>query len=197
MTGNTTYEGYPYPLETDFADVQDAFRLATAVDADLRAAQAPFRSFLSRPSFIALQSSTQSGVIAGSEILQTQTIEWDNAGMLTAGGTVWKQPLSQPPSWWLFGATVRVSPTGTPTAGDLNLAQIVVQTTDVVTGVLTTTNFWHRIDDTVTGGDWMNVFGMAPVYHGQAFVRAWFDGSVAKGILAGSRFWGLYLGPVT
>lgn len=197
MTGNTTNEGYPYPLVGDFGDVQDVFRLASAIDTDLRAAQAPFRSFLSRPSFIGLQATTQAGAANTSQFLQTQTIEWDNAGMLSAGGTLWTQPLSQPPSWWLLGTTVRVNPTGTPSAGDLNLAEILVQTTDPVTGVATLSTYFQRNDDTVTGGEWMNMFVVVQAYHALAEVIATFDGSVPKGILAGSRFWGMFLGPVT
>lgn len=197
MTGNTINEGFPYPLESDFADVQDAFRLATAIDSDLRGQQDQFRAFLGRPSFIGMQASTQGGVTQNTQNLQMQTIEWDNTGGLVAGSTIWNQPFSQPPSWWLFGATIRVNPTGAQVVGDLNMGQIAVQTTDQVTGLFSITNFFQRNDDTNTNGEWINMFAMAPIYKGITQCSATFNGTTAKGILAGSRFWGMYLGPVS
>lgn len=194
MSGNTVNEGLPYPLEPDFADVQDAFRLATAIDSDLRADQAPFRAFMGRPSFIGMQQTTQGGINSGTQILQMQTVEWDNTQGVA--GNIWNQPLSQPPSWWMFGATIRVNPTGGQVVGDLNLGQIVVQTADQVTGLLSLKHFWQRNDDSATNGEWINLFGMTPIYHGVAECLLTVDGSTAKGILAGSRFWGVYLGPV-
>ena len=195
MSGLTTNEGIPYPGEGDFADVQDAYRLATAIDSDLRADQAPYRAFLARPSFIAMQNATQSGISVGSQILNLQTVEWDNTGGL--GATSWTQPVSQPPSWWMFGTTLRVNPTGTPVAGDLNMGNINVVTADPVTGIQSISNFYQRNDESVTGGEWINMFTMVPIY--RAFVRVFctFNGSTAKGLLAGSRFWGFYLGPVS
>lgn len=197
MTGTTPNEGYPYPLESDFADVQDAYRLATAIDSDLRSEQAPFRALLGRPSFIGLQTATQSGATNLQQVLLVQSVEWDNTGGLVVGSGVWTQPLSQPPSWWMFGATIRVNPTGTPVSGDLNMGGIVVQTADQVTGQLSLKSFYQRNDDSVTGGEWINLFTMAPIYHGAAECLYIADGSTAKGILAGSRFWGICLGPVT
>jgi len=197
MTGNTTYEGYPYPLEGDFADVQDAYRLASALDTGLRAEQAPFRQYLARPSFIAMQATTQSGITSGVQYLQFQTVEWDNTGGAPVNATFWTQPPAQGPSWWMFGGTIRVNPTGSQVVGDMNEAEIIVQTSDQVTGTITNKNFYQRNDDTNTNGEWLNVFAVAPIYHGLAQLAYKCDGSTAKGILAGSRFWGLYLGPVS
>lgn len=197
MTGKTVVEGLPYPTESDFADVQDAFRLATAIDSDLRADQASFRQFIARPSFIGLQTVTQSGITVGTEILTMQTVEWDNTGGLTAGATFWSQPLAQPPSWWLFGATIRVNPTGAQVVGDLNMGTLFIQTVDQVTGLSSFTTFRQRNDDTNTNGEWINLFAMAPIYQGLVQAQATFNGSTAKGILAGSRLWGMYMGPVT
>jgi hypothetical protein len=196
MSGNTTNEGFPFPLSGDFADVQDAYRLAQAIDSDLRGQQNAYRTFMGRPSFIGMQSATQSGVTQNCQVLQMGTVEWDNTGGLSPGGTLWTQPISQPPSWWMFGATVRVNPTGSQVVGDLNVASILVQTTDQVTGLFSLTQFDQRNDDTNTNGEWINLFAMAPIYRGLAEVQACFWGSTAKGILAGSRFWGMYLGPV-
>lgn len=196
MTGSTTSEGYPYPLVSDFADVQDAFRLAQAIDTDLRTAQAPLRAFMGRPSFIGQQVGNQTGITSGTQYLTMNTVEWDNTGGLIAGNNFWSQPLSQPPSWWLFGATILVKPTSTLVVGDLNIGQIVYQTADQITGVLTLSSAYQRNDDTNTNGEWINLFTMGAIYHGAAQARLTVDGSTAKGIQASSRFWGLYMGPV-
>lgn len=197
MTGTTTSESLPYPALSDFADVQDAFRLATAIDSDLRGEQAPFRAFMGRPSFIGLQTANQAGANSTVQAIQMQTIEWDNTGGAIANNSFWSQPLAQPPSWWLFGATIRVSVTGTPAVGDLNMGQITASTADQVTGLITRKIFSQRNDETNTGGEWINLFAMVPVYRAtvQSFLRV--DGTTAKGIGAGSRFWGMYMGPVT
>lgn len=198
MSGTTPIEGYPYPLTSDFADVQDAFRLAMAIDADLRAEQAPFRSFLARPSFIARQLTTGSGFTAGQQSLTFGVIEWDNTGGLTLNGTSWVQPNAQQPSWWLFGATLLVNiVSGTPVVGDMCMCEISMSTTDPVTDVVTTTNAYQRNDDSNTSGEWINLFAMAPIYHGTASCTLILNGSTQKAVQLGSRFWGMYLGPVT
>jgi len=198
MSGSTTTQGYPYPLTSDFADVQDAFRLATAIDADLRAEQAPFRAFMGRPSFIGRQSATGSGFLSGSSTLTTGAIDWDNTGGLRVGGTGWTQPLNQQPSWWLFGATILVSiVSGTPVVGDLCLGRINVTTTDQVTTVSSTTSSYQRNDETNTNGEWINFFTMAPIYQGSVACALILNGSTQKSIQSGSRLWGMYLGPVT
>jgi hypothetical protein len=198
MSGTTPVEGYPYPLEGDFADVQDAFRLATAIDADIRAEQAPFRAFMGRPSFIARQTANGSGFIIGSQIFTFNTIEWDNTGGAVAGSSQWLQPNSQAPSWWMFGCTLLVVPiSGTPVVGDLTMAQIAVQTTDQVTNIVTETDFFQRNDETNTAGEWLNAFAMAPMFQGSAQLFLNLNGSTQKAIQSGSRLWGIYLGPVT
>jgi hypothetical protein len=198
MSGSTVTEGYPYPLPSDFADVQDAFRLATAIDTDLRAEQAPFRAFMARPSFIGRQTSNGSGFISGSQSLVMGAVEWDNTGGLTAGASSWSQPLSQQPSWWLFGCTVLVAIiSGTPVVGDMNMGRIQVATTDQVSGVSTNTFAYQRNDDTNTGGEWINLSMAAPLYRGSASCSLILNGSTQKSVQAGSRFWGMYLGPVT
>jgi hypothetical protein len=198
MSGTTTVEGYPYPNLTDFADVQDAFRLATAIDADLRGEQAPLRTFMARPSFIGRQSGNGSGFLSGSDVVSMNVIEWDNTGGLTGSGGTWTQPLVQPPSWWLFGCTVLVAViSGTPVVGDMNMGQIVVTSTDQVTNVQSSTTWSQRNDDTNTNGEWINLFAMAPIYHGSARCFLTLNGSTQKGTGSGSRFWGMYLGPVT
>lgn len=198
MSATTPVEGYPYPLTPDFADVQDAFRLATAIDADLRAEQAPFRAFLGRPSFIARQTVTGSGFTAGSQNMTVGAIDWDNTGGLTVGVSSWLQPNNQPPSWWLVGATILVNiVSGTPVVGDMNLGRISVNTTDPVTTVVSTTNFFQRNDETNTNGEWINLFGMAPIYQGSVNCSLILNGSTQKAVQLGSRFWGMYLGPVT
>jgi hypothetical protein len=197
MSATTPVEGYPYPLTTDFADVQDSFRLAVAIDEDLRAEQAPFRAFIGRPSFIARQTVTGSGFIAGSQNFSVGAIEWDNTGGLTVGQSSWLQPNNQQPSWWLFGAMILVNiVSGTPVVGDMNMGRIAVNSTDQVTSLVSTTSFFQRNDDTNTGGEWINVFGMAPVFQGSAFCQLNLNGSTQKAIQLGSRFWGMYLGPV-
>jgi hypothetical protein len=198
MSGTTINEGFPYPLTPDFADVQDAFRLASAIDADLRAEQAPFRSFIGRPSFIARQTVNGSGFISGSDTLSVGAIEWDNTGGLTVGPNNWVQPNNQQPSWWMFGATILVAVvSGTPVVGDLNMGRINVSTTDQVTGLSSTSSFYQRNDETNTGGEWINLFAMAPIYQGSMNAALILNGSTQKTTQAGSRFWGLYLGPVT
>jgi hypothetical protein len=198
MSANTPVEGYPYPLTPDFADVQDAFRLATSIDADIRAEQAPFRAFMGRPSFIGRQTVTGSGFLAGSQNLSVGAIEWDNTGGLAVGSSVWSQPLAQQPSWWLFGTTILVNiVSGVPVVGDMNMGQIAVNTTDPVTTVVSSSNFYQRNDDTNTNGEWINFFAMAPIYQGSASCTLILNGSTQKAVQLGSRFWGMYLGPVT
>jgi hypothetical protein len=197
MTGTTPVEGYPYPLEADFADVQDAFRLATAIDADLRSEQAPFRTFLARPSFIGRQTSTGSGFTTGSASLIMGAVDWDNTGGLIAGSTVWNQPLAQAPSWWMFGATILVSNLAAAVVGDMTMGQIQASSVDQVTGVQSVSNFYQRNDDSNTAGEWINFFAMAAIYQGQADCLLNLNGTTSKAIANGSRFWGMYLGPVT
>jgi hypothetical protein len=198
MSGNTTNKGYPYPLETDFADVQDAYRLAMAIDADLRADQAPFRAFESRPSFVVRQTSNGSGFTSGSVDLKIQAIDWDTTGGAVINNSAWFQPNNQAPSWWLFGATIlTVAISGTPVVGDLVIGQLEVSTTDQVSGLSTTSEFSQRNDESNTGGEWLNVFTMAAIYRGNVAAQLQLNGSTQKAISAGSTFWGLYLGPVT
>jgi hypothetical protein len=198
MSGTTPVEGYPYPLTSDFADVQDAFRLATAIDGDLRAEQAPFRAFVGRPSFIARQSVTGSGFQTGDDTVDIDVIEWDNTGGLIVGASAWNQPFAQPPSWWLFGATILVDiVSGTPVVGDMNMGQMVIDSTDPVTSVVSTSNFYQRNDETNTNGEWINLFAMAPIFQGTLTTNLILNGTTQKAIQTGSRFWGMYLGPVT
>ena len=197
MTGTTTYEGYPYPLTTDFGDVQDAFRLATAVDTDLRGAQGPLRAFMGRPAFIGRQTSTQTGFITGSQTLQMQTLDFDNTGGVQAGAFAWLQPYSQGPSWWMFGCTILVAPTGAQVVDNMNMAQIQVYSVDQVTNQTTLSNYYQRNDDSGTNGEWINMFCMVPIYQGQAQCNLILNGSTTKAIGTGSRFWGMYMGPVT
>ncbi len=192
MSGSTATEGYPYPLESDFADVQDAFRLALAIDADLRAEQAPFRAFEGRPSFIGRQVANNSA--PGS--LQLTATDWDNTGGIFTSG--WTQPTSQQPSWWLFGCTILVAIiSGTPVVGELNLGVITVTTTDQVSGVASSTSYYQRNDETNTNGEWVNFFAAAPIYQGSVQCSLLTSGTAVKAAGAGSRFWGMYLGPVT
>lgn len=197
MSGTTANKGLPYPGEADFADVQDAFRLATAIDSDVRAVQAPFRSFGQRPSFIARCTVNQSGFISGTQQMPVGAIEWDNTGGLTVGSGYWIQPNSQPPSWWYFGATLLVSPTGSQVLGEMNAAFISVQTTDQVTQQISNTNFYQRNDDSTTNGEWLNLTCVAPVYQGSASLFLELQGTTQKAVQNGSRLWGMYLGPVT
>ncbi len=199
MTGTTPTEGYPYPLTSDFADVQDAYRLATAIDTDLRAEQAPFRAFMGRPSFIGRQTVTPGSGQSGTWIMQMNAVDWDNTGGVTAGSYTWYQPIGQAPSWWLFGCTLLVNfVSGTQTVGDMNLGRIELDTTDQVSGVVTANYFYQRNDDTGTSGEWVNLFAMAPMYRGNAQAALILNSSTAQRTLGpGSRFWGMYLGPVT
>lgn len=197
MSASTPVEGYPYPLTSDFADVQDAFRFASAVDINLRAEQAPFRNFMARPSFISRQTANGSTFISGSQSLVCQAAEWDNTGGLTVGNSAWSQPLAQQPSWWLFGATILLNNAATGVVADLVMGQISVATADQVTGVQTTSNWYQRNDETSTGGEWVNLFAMAPIYQGSVSTLLVINGTTLKSIGAGSRFWGMYLGPVT
>lgn len=198
MSGNTVNEGYPYPLTSDFADVQDAFRLATAIDADLRSEQAPFRSFLARPSFIVQQAANGSGFTSGSDLLVLSTITWDNTGGAVLNAFSWKQPTGQAPSWWMFGATVLTTAiSGTPVVGDMTMGRLQVSTTDQVSGVATSTSVYQRNDETNTGGEWINLFTMAALYRGSVSCALILNGTTQKAIQGGSTLWGLYLGPVT
>jgi len=198
MSGNTINKGYPYPLTSDFADVQDAYRLAIAIDADLRADQAPFRAFESRPSFVVRQTSNGSGFLSGTDRLKIGTIDWDNTGGAVVNNTSWVQPVGQAPSWWLFGTTILTTAiSGTPVVGDLVMGRLSITTTDQVSAVATTTTATQRSDETNTGGEWLNVFTMAAIYRGSVSAQLLLNGSTQKAISAGSTFWGLSLGPVT
>lgn len=196
MSGSTAHEGFPYPLTPDFADVQDAFRLATAVDAEARAQQAPMRAFMGRPSFIARQTVTGSNFLSGSQTMTVGAIDWDNTGGLTVGVSSWRQPLAMPPSWWLFGGTLLETPTAAAVLGEGIMAQLLVTTVDQVTGASSSTSFYQRTDETGTNGEWLNVFGMAPVYRATVSLRLLLNGTTTKATLAGSRLWGMQLGPV-
>lgn len=196
MSGNTTVEGYPYPLTSDFADVQDAFRLATAVDKVLRAEQAAPRAFMGRPSFIARQTATGSPFSGGQQNLAIGAIDWDSSGGLTVGDSRWRQPNAQAPSWWLLGATLLVSNAAAPVVGDGIVARIDAVSVDAVTNVSSPTYFYQRNDESNTGGEWLNVFGMAQMYRGSVGLQLQLNGTTNKSILAGTRLWGLYLGPV-
>jgi hypothetical protein len=197
MSGSTVNKGLPYPLTSDFADVQDAFRLATAIDSGLRAEQAPLRAFMARPSFIGRQVAAGSGFTAGVSSLSTTAIDWDNTGGLTLGNFSWRQPLAMPPSWWLVGSTIFVTNTGAPVLGEGIMAELQFSTVDQVTGLTTISTFYQRNDESNTSGDWLNIFGMAPMYRGSVNVSMALNGTTTKAIGAGSRLWGIYLGPVT
>lgn len=198
MSGNTANKGYPYPLTSDFPDVQDAFRLATAIDADLREDQAPFRAFEARPAFVVRQTSNGSGFLSGTAGLKIGAIDWDTTGGAALNATSWQQPDIQPPSWWLFGATLlTVAISGTPVVGDLVMGSIQVNTTDQVSGLSTIKSYSQRNDESNSGGEWLNPFTMAAVYQGSVGAVLSLNGSTQKAISAGSTFWGLYLGPVT
>ena len=198
MSGSTANKGYPYPLTTDFADVQDAYRLATAIDADIRADQAPFRAFESKPSFVVRQTSNGSGFLSGTDRLKIGAVDWDNTGGAAVNNTGWFQPDSQPPSWWMFGCTVlTVAISGTPVVGDLVEAQLSVSTIDQVSGLSTTTYGTQRNDESNSNGEWLNVFVIKSLYQGTVSANLELSGSTQKAISAGSTFWGLYLGPVS
>lgn len=197
MSGNTTTQGYPYPLTSDFLDVQDPFRLATAVDADLRAAQDPFRQFMGRPSFIVRSTANSSGIVNGSVVLPVGAVEWDNTGGAAVGSSSWSQPPAQGPSWWLFGANLILTNTTAPTVGDMRIAELAVSTRDQASGLFTTTKFWQRNDDSNTAGEWIVVTAMAALYQGTAFMTLVANGTGTVAIASGSRMWGMYLGPVT
>lgn len=197
MSGTTEKQGYPYPLTTDFADVQDAYRLAMAVDTDLRGQQDPFRQFMGRPSFISRQLATGGAYQSGTGTMQTTAIDWDNTGGLVLNNSFWSQPVSQAPSWWLFGMTILVINSGTPVVGDLVMGQLSASSIDQVTGLSTGTSFYQRNDESGAGGEWLNSFGMAAMYRGSVSANLILNGTTSKSIGAGSRFWGMYLGPVT
>lgn len=197
MPGTTAVEGYPYPLEPDFADVQDAFRLASAIDTNLRSEQAPFRSFMARPSFIGRQTANGSTFTTGSDTVIMQAIDWDNTNGLTVSTGSWSQPFSQAPSWWLFGSTLLVNNAAAGVPGELVEAEMSVTTADQVTGVQSTTNWFQRNDESNTNGEWLNVFAMSAVYQATVTLSVNVSGTTAKGVASGSRLWGMYLGPVT
>ena len=198
MSGNTANEGFPYPLESDFADVQDAYRLATAVDADILAQRLPLRAFMSRPSFVARQTATSSGFLSGSTTLTVGAVDWDNTGGIAVGSTAFQQPVGQAPSWCMFGGTLlSAAVSGTPVVGDLTMGRIRVATTDQVSGVVTASNLYQRNDETNTGGEWINLFTMAAVYRASVSLALLLNGSTQRGLAAGSTFWGFCMGPVT
>jgi hypothetical protein len=196
MTGTTATQGYPYPLTADYADVQDSYRLATSIDADIRAEQAPFRAFEGRPSFIARQTTSGSTFLSGTQTMTIGAIDWDNTGGLVIGAGSWQQPFAQPPTWWMFGCTLLVFTSGGTNLGDMNMGIIKVNTTDQVSNVVTTTSFYQRNDDSTTGGEWINFSAMAAMYQGSASLTLALNGGTLKSFGAGSRFWGLSLGPV-
>lgn len=198
MSGTTTTEGYPFPGTLDFADVQDAFRLATAIDADLRSEQAPFRAFETRPAFVGRQTANGSGFLSGTQTFKFNAVDFDNTGGVAINATSFRQPTGQAPSWWLFGGTLLTTAiSGTPVVGDMTMGRISVATTDQVSGVVSTTTAYQRNDETNTGGEWINVFTMAAVYRATVSLALILNGSTQKAISAGSTFWGVYLGPVT
>lgn len=196
MSGTTTVQGYPFPSETDFADVQDPFRLATAIDSDLRGEQQPFRNFEGRPSFIARQTATSSLFQSGSQSFNTGAIDWDNTGGVALGLSAWQQPLNQAPSWWMFGCTLLVNNSGAAVVTEMTMGDITIQSADQVTQVVSKSDYYQRNDDTNTGGEWINFFAMGAIYQGSASLTLWLNGTTQKSIALGSRFWGMYLGPV-
>jgi hypothetical protein len=197
MSGTTSNEGFPYPLTSDFADVQDAFRLATAVDSELHTDLVPLRAFLGRPSFIARQTVNSSTFTGGSSNMTFGAIDWDNTGGAVVGASYWIQPLAMAPSWWLFGGTLLINNAAAAVVGDLTMAKLNITTTDQVTGLSSQTTYHQRNDDSNTNGEWINIYAMAPVYQGSAGIVLTINGSTLKGVQAGSRIWGMQLGPVT
>jgi len=197
MSGTTTNEGYPYPGTADFADVQDAFRLATAVDSDLRTVQSPLRAFMGRPSFIGRQTANSGTQNTGAVQMTIGAIDWDNTGGLVLGASNWVQPVAQGPSWWLFGGTLLVNNAASAVLGDMTMAEMKTGFADQVTGVISETIHFQRNDDSNTNGEWINIYTMAQVYKGYASMVLKLNGTTAKGIGTGSRIWGLYMGPVT
>lgn len=196
MSGSTNNEGFPYPLTSDFVDVQDAYRLAAAVDEEIRSEQQPFRDFLGRPSFIARSTVNGSTFLSGTNFMTFGAVDWDNTGGAVVGQSLWRQPTAQPPSWWLFGATLLEFPSGGATLGDAIMGQLSISTIDQVTGGSSTVRYYQRNDESGTNGEWINVFGMAPIYRGTVSLALKLNGVSQKGIQAGSRLWGMYLGPV-
>lgn len=196
MTGSTVNEGFPYPLTSDFADVQDVFRLATAVDRELRAQQAPMRAFMGRPSFIGRLTANMSTFLSGTQSMTIQAIDWDNTGGLTVGTTSWRQPFAMAPSWWLFGSTMFTNVAVAPVVGEGVMSELQLTTVDQVTNVSSTTGFYQRNDESNTSGEWINNFAMAAMFRGSATSQLHLNGTTLKGMQAGSRLWGMYLGPV-
>lgn len=196
MSGSTDSEGFPYPLTSDFVDVQDAFRLATSVDREIREEQAPFRAFMGRPSFIARATVNGSTFQSGTSFMTFGAIDWDNTGGAVVGQSLWRQGAASPPSWWLFGGTLLEVPSGGVVVGEGIMGQLSITTIDQVTGASSTVRYYQRNDESGSNGEWINIFGMAPIYRGTVSLGLRLNGTTSKGILAGSRLWGMHLGPV-
>jgi hypothetical protein len=98
----------------------------------------------------------------------------------------------------MFGCTLLTAIiSGTPVVGDMNMGRLQIDTTDQVSGLVTSTFAYQRNDETNTAGEWVNLFSMAPVYRATVSLALILNGTTQKAVATGSTFWGLYLGPVT
>jgi hypothetical protein len=199
MTTNTPNEGFVEPLQTDFADVQGIYDFAAQVDTRLHAYSSTFGAADSPLAFVA-RSSADTGAI-GSSVVQpnfdvTEFDSTNNGGIFFT----WVQPLADPPSWWMFGFhVIGKTVSGTPAVTDHVWGQITVSSADPVSGDYSLVNLTSNNIDTNTGGEHIVVLGMASCYH--ASVSCYYHTQRTSGATsscaAGSRFWGLRLGPVS
>lgn len=196
MSGLTTNEGITFPLTTDFADVQDFFRIAYKADALIRAYDTTFKASARKMAFCAKTTVNGTNFTTGAVNIFTDTVEWDTTRNGISGGS-FNQPTDDVPSWWLFGGNVAVAIiSGTPTVGDKVEAQIQVATIDPVSGVQTVTKMRSKRNETNTGGEQIPIIGAAKIYHATVTLAMSYYGSGTATIApsSGCRFWGYRLG---
>lgn len=198
MSGTTPNEGFRYPLETDFTDVQDVYQLATGVDRRVRDFDAVFNAAVRPLAFVGRVTANGTGFTNGTDVMQIGATEWDTTGGLQTAG--WSQPRNDPPSWWMLGMDLLVVVTaGTPTVGDHIEAVLSVDTVDPVSGLTSTVNIRNKHTESNSGGERIYAAGIVPIWHGflSGVISLYGSATASKTYGAGSRMWGWRLGTVS
>lgn len=195
MSATTPYESIRYPLESDFADVQDFYQLAIRVDQRIRDLDATFNAAVRPLAFLGHSSANSSGLGTGELTVNIDVVDWDPSGLLVGGD--FAQPVYDVPSWWFIGLSVSfVTLSGTLTVGDHAEARIDTETTDPVSGLTSTGLLRRKTTETNSGGERLVVTGIVKLFQGLATPGIAYYGSTSgqKAAGAGAHFWAFRLG---
>lgn len=199
----TPNKGLLYPAPGAFIDAQDSYNLAIGADAlernyinQLLAAATP-TAFLYRTTANGPTGSSTQSFFAG-----TTVADYDNTGTVFAnsGSLGWTQNAAEPLSYYLLGYNMQLLITsGTATAGNNIVGQMAVTSTDPLSGLTSTSNFYKSTFETVNGGEQIQGMAVVKIYQGAMFPSISFTnlgGTAVYAVGTGSRSWGLRLGTV-